>query len=175
MENQGLIEVYTGDGKGKSTAAFGLALRASGWGLQVAIIQFMKPGEGYGETIAFEQMPNIERYSFGLKGFLRKGKPPDAASIQIAECAMQKAAQLIANPEVDILILDEINNAIAFDLVSEEAVLALIDKKLPGQELVLTGRDAPAALIAKADLVTEMKEIKHPYQQGILARRGIEY
>lgn len=175
MENQGLIEVYTGDGKGKSTAAFGLALRASGWGLHVAIIQFMKPGDGYGETIAFDRMPNIERYSFGLKGFLRKGEPPDAASIQIAEYAMQKAAQLMTNPGVDILILDEINNAVAFDLVSEEAVLALIDKKLPGQELVLTGRDAPSALIAKADLVTEMKEIKHPYQQGILARRGIEY
>lgn len=76
MERQGLIEVYTGDGKGKSTAAFGLALRASGWGMHTAIVQFMKPGEGYGETEAIAQIPHIHLYSFGIKGFLRKGEQP---------------------------------------------------------------------------------------------------
>ena len=91
MENQGLIEVYTGNGKGKSTAAFGLALRASGWGLHVAIIQFMKPGEGYGETIAFEQMPNIERYSLALKAFCVRGsrRMPPVSGLPNAPCKRQ--------------------------------------------------------------------------------------
>ncbi len=175
MERQGLIEVYTGDGKGKSTAAFGLALRASGWGMHTAIVQFMKPGEGYGETEAIAQIPHIHLYSFGIKGFLRKGEQPDQESLKAASAAMQKAVQMMNDPNIDILILDEINNAIYFDLVSEEEVLSLLDQKRPDQELILTGRSATAVIIARADLVTEMKEIKHPYQKGISARRGIEY
>ena len=175
MDKQGLIEVYTGDGKGKSTAAFGLALRAAGWGLHTAIVQFMKHGEGYGETQAIAAMPAIDLYSFGIKGFLHKGEPPDAESLSAAKAAMAKAAQLMGDQRVDILVLDEINNAIDFGLVSEEDALELIQKKPLGQELILTGRHAPETIIAIADLVTEMKEIKHPYHQGIPARRGIEY
>lgn len=110
-----------------------------------------------------------------LKAFYVRAEQPDQESLKAASAAMQKAVQMMNDPNIDILILDEINNAIYFDLVSEEEVLSLLDQKRPDQELILTGRSATAVIIARADLVTEMKEIKHPYQKGISARRGIEY
>ncbi len=175
MEKQGLIEIYTGNGKGKSTAAFGLALRASGWGMRSAVVQFMKPGEGYGEIAALAKIPEITVYSFGAEGFLSLGETPPPEHLAAAAAAMAKAEQVLADPRIDLVILDEINNAVLFGLVGEDEVLALLEHKQPGQELVLTGRAATPALIELADLVTEMREIKHPYQQGVNARRGIEY
>ena len=175
MSELGLIQIYTGKGKGKSTAAFGLALRASGWGLHCAVIQFMKEGEWYGECRALADFPLIDIHSYGIGKFLKKGTPPDERSKELAAEAMAGARQLLADDKVDILILDELANAVYFDLVSEEDVLELMAAKRPDQELVITGRNATEAMIAKADLVSEIKEIKHPYNSGVQARKGIEY
>jgi len=170
----GLIQIYTGDGKGKSTAAFGLALRALGSGLNVAIVQFMKKGGWYGETIMLESLPNLELYAFGCDHFIKKGTP-DAENIAQCQAALAKTREIIAQNQVDVLILDELNNALFFELMSEAEALQLLADKPSQMELVITGRNAPESLIAAADLVTEMREIKHPYQQGVQARKGIEY
>ena len=172
---QGLVQIYTGNGKGKSTAAFGLALRAAGCSMHTAIVQFMKKGEWYGEISAFARLPEVAVYSFGSDKFLKKGTPPDAENLALAAAAMEKARELMADPDVDILILDELSNAVYFDLVSEEDTLALIAARPKTQELVITGRNATPAMIEAADLVTEMREIRHPYQKGIQARKGIEF
>ena len=171
----GLIQVYTGDGKGKSTAAFGLALRAAGCGLKVAIIQFMKKGEWYGELAAFAKIPEIELASFGCDSFLKKGEPPHAEHIKQAQAALDKARRLLRESLTDVLILDELNNAVFFGLIMKAEIQELLALKPPHTELVITGRNAPDYLLQAADLVTEMREIKHPYQHGLPARRGIEY
>ena len=171
----GLIQIYTGDGKGKSTAAFGLALRAAGCGLKVSIIQFMKKGDWYGEIKAFAKLPEIELYSFGCDGFLIKGSPLPTEHIEQAQAALNKARYFLNEGKTDVLILDELNNAIFFELISEAEARELLSLKPHYTELVITGRNAPDYLLQAADLVTEMREIKHPYQQGIPARRGIEY
>ena len=171
----GLIQIYTGNGKGKSTAAFGLALRAAGCGLRTAIVQFMKKGEWYGEIAAIKQLPLVDIYSYGGSKFLKKGTPPDQENLDLAAAAMAKARELMAQEEIDILILDELNNAVFFDLITEEQALALFEEKPSYMELIATGRNATSAMTARADLVTEMREIKHPYQQGIQARKGIEF
>lgn len=175
MKDLGLIHVYTGAGKGKSTAAFGLCLRASGWGLRSACVQFMKSGKDCGEILACAALPLINFYCYGCEHFLVKGNEPCAEDQEQARQALDKARQLLADPAVDLLVLDELGNAIYFDLVGEEEALALLGEKRPGQELVLTGRNMPQALVDRADLVTEMREIKHPYQKGRQARKGIEY
>jgi cob(I)alamin adenosyltransferase len=171
----GLIQVYTGDGKGKSTAAFGLALRAMGCGLRVAIVQFMKKGEWYSEIAAFARLPEIEIYSFGCDGFLKKGEPPPAAHVEQARAALQKSRDILSAGQSDLLILDEFNNALYFELVTQEETRELLALKPAHTEVVLTGRNAPDYVLQAADLVTEMREIKHPYQRGLPARRGIEY
>lgn len=173
---KGLIEIYTGNCKGKSTAAFGLAVRAAGQGLQVRIVQFMKSG-GYGENISFEKLkPEIEIYSYGRKSFIMPDAEAKQQDLDLAAEAMVQAGALMADENTDILILDEINNALFFHLVTLEEVEALLDKKPPYMEVVLTGRNAPQALIDRADLVTEMCEIKHPYTtSGLKSRKGIEY
>ena len=171
----GLIQIYTGAGKGKSTASFGLALRAAGNGLKVAIIQFMKKGEWYGEINAFAKLPEIELASFGCDGFLRKGEPVAAEHLEQARAALDYAYRLLNENDTDILILDELNNAIFFGLINKAQVQELLKLKPPHTELVITGRNAPDYLLQAADLVTEMREIKHPYQRGLLARRGIEF
>lgn len=170
----GLVQIYTGNGKGKSTAAFGLAMRAVGCGLKVVIIQFMKKGGWYGETVSLSQVENIELYSYGCDRFAKKGEP-DEDNLAQARAALAKTQKVMASGTADLLILDELNNAIFFDLVSEEEALALINDKPANLELVITGRNAPEALINAADLVTEMREIKHPYQKGVQARKGIEF
>ena len=175
MEEKGLIQIYTGNGKGKSTASFGLALRASGWGMKVAVVQFMKEGQWYGECRAIESIPNIDIYSFGSGKFLKKGETPDELSLNKAAEAMAKAMELLRDETVDVLILDELCNAVWFGLVSEEAALELMMNRREDQELVITGRNATPAMMELADLVTEMKEVKHPYAQGVPARKGIEY
>ncbi len=175
QSRMGLIQIYTGNGKGKSTASFGLSLRASGAGLRTAIVQFMKKGEWYGEIAAIRELPLVEIYSYGGSKFLKKGTPPDQEALDMAAAAMAKARELMAAGEVDILILDELCNAVYFDLVTEEEALSLFREKPAFMELVATGRNATPAMIDAADLVTEMKEIKHPYHKGIQARKGIEF
>ena len=171
----GLTQIYTGNGKGKSTASFGLAVRASGCGLKVVIIQFMKKGEWYGEIEGFRHLPNVEIYSYGGGNFLKKGVEPDEENMALARAAMAKAYETMQDENVDILILDELNNAVYFDLVTEDEALALMAARPENQELIITGRNATERMIDAADLVTEMREIKHPYQKGIQARQGIEY
>lgn len=170
----GLVQVYTGDGKGKSTAAFGLALRAAGHGLKVVIIQFMKTPD-CGEHKALARLtPEIEIKTFGRRGFVyREGV--SAEDYELARTGLAYAWEVMLNQRADILILDEINVALHYGLLPEREVLDLLHKRPPEIEIVLTGRYAPEAIKAAADLVTEMRPLKHPYAKGVEARRGIEF
>jgi len=171
---KGLIQVYTGDGKGKTTAALGLALRAAGHGLRVYIIQFMKGWPNYGELKAVKFLPGVTIRQFGGPHFVNRNNP-SPNDIRMAREALEEARRAILSGDYDIVILDEINVALDFGLITLEEVLALLEEKPEGVELVLTGRNAHPEIIRRAHLVTEMKEVKHPYREGILARKGIEF
>ena len=171
---KGLVQVYTGNGKGKTTAAFGLALRAIGRGLKVYIIQFIKGGFDYGELYIVDKLPNLTLKAFGTGKFVTE-KPPGKADVELAEEAFALAEEVVKSGEYDIVILDEINVALNLKLIQIEKVLELIKNKPKHVELVLTGRYAPNEIIEAADLVTEMKEVKHPFNKGFQARKGIEY
>ncbi|PIR17543.1 MAG: hypothetical protein COV46_03880 [Deltaproteobacteria bacterium CG11_big_fil_rev_8_21_14_0_20_49_13] len=171
---KGLVQVYTGEGKGKTTASLGLALRASGHGLKGFIIQFMKGNIEYGELEAAKRLaPNLTIKQMGRESFVDK-ENPDPVDIQMAGDALKLAFDLVKDASIDLLVLDEINVALDFKLVKLFDVLKLIDAKPQTMELILTGRYAPKEIIERADLVTEMKEIKHYYKNGIDARVGIE-
>jgi len=170
---KGLIQVYTGNGKGKTTAALGLCMRAAGRGMKSLIIQFMK-GQKYGELEAakcFAGLLRIEQY--GLDTFIHISGP-GAEDVARAKQGLQRAREAMNKQEADILVLDEINVAIYFRLVTIKEVLELMEMKPEGMELVLTGRYAPPEIINRADLVTRMECIKHYYYAGIQAREGIE-
>lgn len=171
---KGLIQVYTGNGKGKTTAALGLALRAVGREMRVCMIQFMKGGGPYGEQLAAEKLaPFLTILQTGRDDWCRKSTPsPD--DIHLAREALALAEEKLTGDQYEIVILDEINNAVHYGLVSVDDVLQLIALKPETVELVLTGRNADERIIAAADLVTEMREIKHYYKKGTPARRGIE-
>jgi len=171
---KGLVQVYTGNGKGKTSAAFGLALRAIGRGLKVYIIQFIKGGFDYGELYVIERLPNLELKAFGRGKFITQ-KPPGKEDIELAEEAFQLTRKVVESGEYDIVILDEIGVALDLKLISLEKVLELIRNKPKHVELILTGRYTPNEIIEAADLVTEMKEVKHPFNKGYQARKGIEY
>ncbi|MGD0496085.1 MAG: cob(I)yrinic acid a,c-diamide adenosyltransferase [Candidatus Bathyarchaeia archaeon] len=171
---KGLVQVYTGNGKGKTTAAFGLALRAIGRGLRVCIIQFIKGGFDYGELYVIDRLPGLKLKAYGRGKFV-DGKKPDKTDVDLAEEALATAEKAIKDGECDIVILDEINVALSLKLIKTENVLNLIKKKPAQVELVLTGRNAPSEIVEAADLVTEMVEVKHPYSKGFHARKGIEY
>ncbi len=168
----GYVHVYTGNGKGKTTAAFGLAMRAAGRGKKVCIIQFMKPDKGYGEQISSRKL-GIEVHPFGTNRFVNK-KNPAKEDIEKARKALDFAKEKLREG-YDIMILDEINVAVDFNLIGLEDVLSLIDSLPEKTELVLTGRYARKEVIDNADLVTEMREVKHYYTKGVIAREGIEY
>ncbi len=171
---QGLIQVYTGTGKGKTTAALGLALRAVGKGLKVYMIQFMKGDIEYGEITTAKKLANFEIIQIGRPDFVDKANPAEI-DIELANKALDHAREIINAEQYDIVILDEINVALDWKLIELEKVLDLLRSKPEHLELVLTGRYAPSELIEIADLVTEMKEIKHPYNDGVEARDGIEH
>ena len=171
---KGLVQVYTGNGKGKTTAAFGLALRAIGRGLKVYIIQFIKGGFDYGELYIVDKLPNLTLKAFGRGKFVTQ-KPAGKEDVELAGEALTLADEVVKSGEYDIVILDEINVALNLKLIKTEKVLELIKNKPKHVELVLTGRYAPDEIIEVADLVTEMKEVKHPYNKGYQARKGIEY
>jgi cob(I)alamin adenosyltransferase len=169
---KGYVQVYTGDGKGKTTAAIGLALRAAGAGLEVFIAQFVKSGK-YNEIIALEQFADrITCRQYGSGCWLR-GEPGEE-DIRLARSGLQEVRDIIQAGKHDLVILDEANITTHFGLIQVDDLLALIDVKPAGVELVFTGRKADPRLIERADLVTDMREVKHYYQQGVEARPGIE-
>ena len=171
---EGLVQVYTGDGKGKTSAAFGLALRAAGRGLKVYVIQFIKGGFDYGELYTVCAIPNLKLKAFGRGKFI-SADPPEAEDVRLAEQALQLAKEIVRSEKYDVVVLDEINVALKLKLVDLERVLELIKSRPKHVELVLTGRYAPDQVIEVADLVTEMREIKHPFREGYKSRKGIEY
>lgn len=172
---KGLTQVYTGDGKGKTSAALGLALRAIGWGFKVHMIQFIKGGDfKHGELHIIEQLPDFKLKAFGQGRYITE-QPPLVEDVKRAKEALKFAEEIVNSGEYDIVILDEINVALNLRLIKTNEVVELIKNKPKHVELVLTGRYAPSEIIDAADLVTEMREVKHPYAQGTLGRKGIEY
>ncbi|MBW2969181.1 cob(I)yrinic acid a,c-diamide adenosyltransferase [Candidatus Woesearchaeota archaeon] len=195
MKNLGLVQVYTGEGKGKTTCSLGLSLRAVGQGYKIYMIQFLKSGDT-GELFSVKKyIPNMTLVQFGkeaitdtqLKMFEFDGQGelkesggdynflPDQAEKEPARRALEHAFNIVNSGDYNIVILDEINCAMHKGLIEIESVLKLIDTKPENVELILTGRDAPHQIIERADLVSEIKMRKHPWEKGIDARRGIEY
>jgi cob(I)alamin adenosyltransferase len=177
FDDKGLVIVYTGNGKGKTTAALGLCIRAIGYDERVCIIQFIKGSWKYGELDGIKRLaPNVELYQKGL-GFVGiiDDKLDKSEHIKAAQEAVAFAKEKILSGKYDIVILDEINVAVSLDLIKVEDIMNLIDSKSELLDLVLTGRNARPEVIERADLVTEMREIKHPYQKGIMAQKGIDF
>ena len=170
---KGLIQVYTGDGKGKTTAALGLALRAAGRNMKVLIVQFMKKWD-YGELHSIKLIPNIALETFGTKEFVYKGKTKKI-DYEEAERAFSFGVKGMESGNYDIVIFDELNMALYYDLLDIKGVVKKLKEKPQNVEIVITGRSAPQEITEIADLVTEMKEVKHPYQKGVEARIGIEF
>ncbi len=168
--------VFTGDGKGKTSAAMGAALRAVGQGFQVLMIQFIKGAWRYGELDAVAKLGGAFEIRPMGRGFVKVGTDKlDPEDIRLAEEAWKTGVEAIHSGKYDMLILDEINNALDYGMIALEAVLAELAQRPEKMHIICTGRNAPAGLIEAADLVSEMKEIKHPYNTGIMAQRGIEY
>jgi cob(I)alamin adenosyltransferase len=175
MSELGKIQIFTGDGKGKTTAALGLAMRAVGRGFKVLMIQFLKAPNTSGEQFAAKALaPLMEIRSMGRKGFIhRRGCEP--LDNLMAESALNEARQALKSGDYDLIILDEINVAVHHGLINVEDVLELLDNKKETTEVVLTGRYADPKIIDRADMVLEMKKIKHHFENGVLARKGIEF
>ncbi len=169
----GLVHVYTGNGKGKTTTALGLALRATGRGLNVIMLQFLKPDGGYGEHLAAKNLPGFTLVPMGTD-HLGRCVPEDEEAM-LTRKGMERAEEVLTSGEYDLVILDEINNSMRFGLVKPEELIGLLERRAPNTEVVLTGRGAPDEIVDYADLVTEMTLVKHPFDKGIDARKGIEY
>ncbi|MBS3767607.1 MAG: cob(I)yrinic acid a,c-diamide adenosyltransferase [Candidatus Cloacimonetes bacterium] len=168
-----MLQIYTGNGKGKTTASLGLATRALGHNKKVCLIQFMKKDYGYGEIDFFQNIKNIDIFQFGTPEFVNKNNPAEI-DLDEAEKAIKKAKEVLQTKKYDVVILDEINVALNFELIPLKHVMELLDLR-QDTEVILTGRYADPELIKKADLVTEMKEIKHYFKNGMEARKGIEF
>ena len=169
---KGKVHVYTGDGKGKTTAALGLSIRAAGAGLRVFIAQFIKADE-YSEIKALKRFSDlITVEQFGLGGFI--GGNPSSGDIEAAQKGVARIREIISSETYDVVVLDEANIAVKYKLISEQDLLDIIDAKSKDIELVITGRDAAAKIMDKADLVTQMKAVKHYFQNGVEARVCIE-
>ena len=169
-----MVQVFTGNGRGKTSAALGSALRAAGQKLKVYVVQFMKGTYPYGEHVALKQLQNITVARFGHLDFV---DPENVTreNKEEAQKALDAALTAISSNEYDLVILDEVNVAVAWELIPLHSLIALIDQKPANVDVILTGRYAAPEIIDLADLVTEMVEKKHPYQKGIQARRGFEY
>lgn len=170
---RGLVMVYTGEGRGKTTAAVGQAVRALGHGYRVFMIHFMK-GRDYGEYLAAARLPNLTVVKAGRDVFVNR-EDPDPVDVELAREGFNQAKKAIFGGEYDLVILDEINVAVDYKLIPEKELLKLLDKKPPAVDLVLTGRKATTAVIKRADLVSEILAIKHHYHHGVQSRQGIEY
>lgn len=171
---KGLVQVFTGEGKGKTTAALGAVIRALGHGLRAYIVYFMKGDYPYGERNILSKLPNVTIASFGSLEFVDpvNVKPEEKEQARQALAATREA---MLSGNYDLIVLDEINLAVAWKLVELDEVVRLITDKPQNVELILTGRQADTKLVQLADLVTEMLKIKHPYDEGMIARKGIEY
>ena len=170
----GRVHVITGPGKGKTTAAFGIALRAAGHGLKVCVIQFMKTGLTTGETVAIRRIREIQVYQFGTGRFVDP-KNITEDDRRRAQEAIDQAKAFLEKGGCDVLILDEINLASYYGLVDREAILSMIRSRKPGIEVVLTGRNAPQEFMDLADYVSSIDNRKHPFKEGVRARQGIEW
>lgn len=171
-KEKGYVHLYTGKGKGKTTAAFGLALRAAGSGKTVFIAQFVK-GMHYSELDAIKRLPEIEIRQYGRNCFIKN--QPTRTDIDVARRGFVEVSEIIRQDKYDVVILDEICIAIYYHLINVQEVIGLIQSKPEGMEIIMTGRYAPPELMEAADLVTEMREIKHYFNLGITARKGIEF
>ena len=175
MENFGMLHVYTGTGKGKTSAALGLALRAIGHGARVIMICFMKGDATYGEAKAFHFLPNFTLKQMGRNSFVNF-RDPDPIDVKMAQEAWKEGKRVLLNHKADVLILDEINLALAKNLIDTKEVVTFLHKNRNNTEVVCTGREAPAELIGEADLVTDMQEIKHYFTlKNITIRDGIDH
>ncbi|MEA3476443.1 MAG: cob(I)yrinic acid a,c-diamide adenosyltransferase [Candidatus Cloacimonadota bacterium] len=168
-----MLQIYTGNGKGKTTAAIGLAIRYLGHNKKVCLIQFMKKNFKYGEIVFLSKIKNVDVFQFGTPEFVNKINPKPI-DFEEAEKGLKKAKEVLKSKKYDLIILDELNVALDFNLLELSKVLSLLDE-IKNEEVVITGRYAPPELVAKADLVTEMREVKHYYKKGIGAREGNEY
>ncbi len=174
-KRRGLIIVNTGNGKGKTTAALGTAFRAAGQGFNIMIIQFIKGSWKYGELEAAKKFDNLTITPMG-KGFIKLGAAePEAADCRLAEETWSACEQAILSGDYDLVVCDEVNYALSYKLLPVQRVIETLQKRPSYVHVILTGRDAPPEIVELADLVTEMREIKHPYQTGISAQRGIEF
>ncbi len=174
LSTRGLVQIFTGDGKGKTTAALGTVVRALGHGLKAYIVFFMKGEYPYGENNILSKLPNVEMARFGSLEFIDRDniKPEDREQARKALAAGREA---VFGGNYDLVVLDEVNLAVAWELVELDELVKLIKDKPKNVELILTGRKADPKLVQLADLVTECLKIKHPYDEGIKARKGIEY
>ncbi|MDK2372051.1 MAG: cob(I)yrinic acid a,c-diamide adenosyltransferase [Candidatus Korarchaeota archaeon] len=170
---EGLVHLYTGNGKGKTTAAFGLALRVAGRGGRVLIVQFLK-GLPTGEVMAVRKIPEIEVRRFGSERFVDPKRPTEE-DIAMAKRGLKEAMEAMSSGNYRLVVLDEVNVAVAFNLIDEREVISAVKSRHPRTEVVLTGRYAPPSFYELSDYVTEFKEVKHPFSSGIPAREGIEY
>ncbi len=169
-----MVEVYTGEGKGKTTAALGLALRATGHGWEVLIVQFMKGSPDYGEITAAKGVKGLTVVQTGLPTFVEKGNP-SAEDLAEAARGLKLAREALSSGRYRLIVLDEINVAVDYGLMKLDDALGLVDACPDDVELVFTGRGAKQAVLERADLVSEVHEVKHPYQKGFVNRVGIDY
>jgi cob(I)alamin adenosyltransferase len=170
--DRGYIHIYTGNGKGKTTAALGLAVRAAGYGMKTYIGQFMK-GQHYGELTALHDHPCITIEQYGDVDCVHREEITQK-HVDQAQQGLKRAREIMRSNHYDIIILDEINVAVWFELISTRQVLEFLDHRPKHVEIILTGRRAPSAFVEIADVVSEVKEVKHYYRRGIIARTGIE-
>ena len=171
---KGLVQVITGDGKGKTTAALGAVVRALGSGMRVCIVVFMKGDYPYSEWVFLSKVPDLKILRFGFRSFTDPANPKPE-ELEQARQALAAAREAVLSGDYDLVVLDEVNIAAAWKLVDLDEVVRLIRDKPPNVNLILTGRHADARLVQVADLVTECLKIKHPFDEGVLARRGIDY
>ncbi|HEX8486491.1 cob(I)yrinic acid a,c-diamide adenosyltransferase [Sphingomonas sp.] len=171
---RGLVLVHTGNGKGKSSSAFGVIIRALGWGQRVGVVQFIKGKWVTGERRFFDRFPDEVTWATMGEGFTWDTQDRDR-DIAAARVAFAKGAEMMASGAFDLVVLDEINIALRYDYLGVEAVIAGLAARSARTSVILTGRDAKAELIAYADLVSDMVEVKHPFQAGIKAQKGIDF
>jgi len=171
---RGLVMVHTGEGKGKSTAAFGMVARALGWGMKVGVVQFIKGKWKTGERLFFQRFPDQVRFQVMGEGFTWDTQDR-ARDVAAAEAAWATSVEMINDEDLDLVLLDELNIALRYDYLDVNAVVAALAARPPAKHVCITGRNAKPELLAVADLVTEMTLVRHPFDQGFKAQRGVDF